>query len=228
MRLLTLATPRATAAIMRDIHTGHGVTIREEARLDRLLGDEGQVTGARLASGEELPADAVIVGIGLDPTCHIAVDAGLECDGGVIVDAYGRTSAPGIWAAGDCALFPYRDGLTRLESVQNAIDMAQVVARNMLGAEEPYAPQPWFWSDQYDVKLQIAGLNTGYDRVVTRGGDAPPVSLWYFCGDALRAVDAVGDARAYMVGKRLIEAGADVTPDEVADPESDLKALLKR
>ncbi|WP_375260717.1 NAD(P)/FAD-dependent oxidoreductase [Palleronia sp.] len=226
-RILGRVASAETAAVMRDIHIEHGVTIREDARLDRLVG-ERQVSAARLANGEELPADVVIVGIGLIPQCSIAQAAGLKCDGGVIVDAYGRTSNPAIWAAGDCALFPFRGGLARLESVQNAIDMAQAVARNMLGAEKPYEPMPWFWSDQYDVKLQIAGLNTGYDRVVMRGAGKVPMSLWYFCGSELRAVDAVGDARAYMVGKRLIESGARVAPDEVADPETDLKALLKR
>ncbi|SFH08513.1 3-phenylpropionate/trans-cinnamate dioxygenase ferredoxin reductase subunit [Palleronia marisminoris] len=226
-RILGRVASVETAGVMRDLHARNGVTIREDARLDRLVG-EGRVTAAHLESGEELPADVVIVGIGLVPRCEIAAMAGLDCDGGVVVDACGRTSAPDIWAAGDCALFPYRGSLTRLESVQNAIDMGQAVARNMLGTEEPYSPLPWFWSDQYDVKLQIAGLNTGYDRVVMRGAGQVPVSLWYFCGDELRAVDSIGDGRAYMVGKRLLESGARVTPEEVADPDTDLKALLKR
>ncbi len=110
--------------------------------------------------------------------------------------------------------------------MQNAIDQAECVAENMLGAGKDYVPQPWFWSDQYDVKLQIAGLNTGYDRIVTRGqGDA--VSFWYYAGDTLLAVDAMNDARAYMIGKRLIEMGKSPDPSIVSDAAADLKPLLK-
>jgi 3-phenylpropionate/trans-cinnamate dioxygenase ferredoxin reductase subunit len=116
-------------------------------------------------------------------------------------------------------------GRLRLESVGNAIDMAELVAENMLGAARDYIPKPWFWSDQYDVKLQIAGLNTGYDQVITRQGEGE--SFWYFRAGQLIAVDALSDARAYMIGKRLIEGGKPVTPTQVADPDTDLKALLK-
>jgi 3-phenylpropionate/trans-cinnamate dioxygenase ferredoxin reductase subunit len=112
----------------------------------------------------------------------------------------------------------------RLESVQNAIDQAELVARNMLGAGLDYAPVPWFWSDQYDLKLQIAGLNTGYDRVVVR--DTGARSHWYFAGDKLLAVDALNDPRAFMLGKRLLEAGRSPAPAAIADPATDLKSLL--
>ena len=119
-----------------------------------------------------------------------------------------------IWAAGDCASFPYRGGRIRLESVGNAIDSAEAVAANMLGAAQPYVAKPWFWSDQYDLKLQIAGLNSGYDRVVTRLGSTPEsTSFWYYQGDTLLAVDAINDPRAYMVGKRLIEIDKSPNPD---------------
>ena len=152
---------------------------------------------------------------------------GSEIDNGIKVDAQGRTSAPHIWAAGDCASFPYRGGRIRLESVPNAIDQAECVAENIMGARKEYVAKPWFWSDQYDVKLQIAGLNTGYDRVVTRRSDADTVAFWYYRGDELLAVDAMNDPRGYMVGKRLIEAGKSPAPDVIADPDTDLKALLK-
>jgi 3-phenylpropionate/trans-cinnamate dioxygenase ferredoxin reductase subunit len=125
---------------------------------------DGQVVGAILSDMSEHPYDIVIAGIGITPATALAEAAGLEIDNGIKVDAQGRTSDPAIWAAGDCASFPYRGGRIRLESVQNAIDQAEAVAKNMLGAGEDYVPHPWFWSDQYDVKLQIAGLNTGYDR----------------------------------------------------------------
>ncbi|MEL7117644.1 MAG: oxidoreductase C-terminal domain-containing protein, partial [Pseudomonadota bacterium] len=106
------------------------------------------------------------------------------------------------------------------------IDQAEAVAENMLGADKDYVPKPWFWSDQYDVKLQIAGLNMGYDRTVTRG-TGPSMSVWYYQGDTLLAVDAMNDPRGYMIGKRLIEAGKSPSPEVITDPDSDLKPLLK-
>ena len=114
-----------------------------------------------------------------------------------------------------------------MESVPNAIDQAEVVAENIMGAAKNYVATPWFWSDQYDVKLQIAGLNTGYDRVVTRASDAQTVSFWYYRGDELLAVDAMNDPRSYMVGKRLIEAGKSPDPALIADPLLELKTLLR-
>ncbi len=208
------------------LHKRHGVDIREGVGLTCLNGADGHVVSAILSDMTEQPFDMVIVGIGISPATSLAEAAGLEIENGIKVDQMGRTSDPSIWAAGDCACFPYRGERLRLESVQNAIDQAEAVARNMMGAEEAYDPQPWFWSDQYEVKLQIAGLNTGYDRVVVRGG-GEAVSHWYYAGDTLLAVDAMNDPRAYMVGKRLIEAGKSPAPDEIADDATDLKALLR-
>ena len=168
-----------------------------------------------------------MVGVGITPATSLAETAGLTIENGIKVDEHGRTSDPAIWAAGDCASFPYRGNRIRLESVPNAIDQAEVAARNMLGAEETYVAKPWFWSDQYDVKLQIAGLNTGYDNVVTRQGSDGATSFWYYTGDQLVAVDAMNDPRAYMVAKRLIEAGRTADKGVVADPEADLKPLLR-
>ncbi len=130
---------------------------------------------------------------------------------------FGRTSDPAIWAAGDCASFPWRGSRIRLESVGNAIDQAECVADNIMGANRPYSAAPWFWSDQFDVKLQIAGLNTGYDGIVARDAGAA-VSFWYYRGDTLLALDAMNDPRAYMVGKRLVEAGKSPDPAAVSDP----------
>jgi 3-phenylpropionate/trans-cinnamate dioxygenase ferredoxin reductase subunit len=116
----------------------------------------------------------------------------------------------------------------RLESVQNAIDQAEAVAANMLGANTAYVPMPWFWSDQYDVKLQIAGLNIGYDHIVERRDpNSAAVSFWYYQGETLLAVDAMNDPRNYMIGKRLIEAGKSPVPSVISDPDTDMKALLK-
>ncbi|MEL6702172.1 MAG: oxidoreductase C-terminal domain-containing protein, partial [Pseudomonadota bacterium] len=203
---------------------GHGVDIREGVGLSRLVG-ETAVTGAELSDGTVLDIDFAIVGVGIEPATALGTEAGVALDNGIATDAQGRTSAPGIWAAGDCASFPYRGTRIRLESVPNAIDQAEVVARNMLGAGVDYVAKPWFWSDQYDIKLQIAGLNTGYDRVVVRDGGAAR-SHWYYAGDTLLAVDAMNDPRGYMIGKRLIEAGRSADPALVADPASDLKSLL--
>ena len=225
-RILQRVAAPETSDYFRALHNSHGVEIREGVGLDRLLGKEN-VTAAALSDGTQLDVDFVIVGVGIAPDVALAEAAGLDIDNGIAVDALGRTSDPSIWAAGDCCSFPYRGGRLRLESVPNAIDQAECVARNMLGAQEAYVPKPWFWSDQYDVKLQIAGLNTGYDRIVTRAGDGQSASFWYYQGDTLLAVDAMNDPRGYMIGKRLIEAGKSPDPAIIADPDADLKALLK-
>lgn len=225
-RILQRVASPQTSDFFRDLHRGHGVDIREGVGLETLLG-EGAVRGARLSDGSELEVDFVIVGVGIRPETRLAEAAGIEIENGIKVDAQGRTSAAQVWAAGDCASFPYGDARIRLESVPNAIEQAECVAQNIMGADKAYVAKPWFWSDQYDVKLQIAGLNTGYDRVVTRRTDAGTVAFWYYRDDTLLAVDAMNDPRGYMVGKRLIEAGKSPTPEAIADPETNLKALLK-
>jgi len=224
-RILNRVAAPETSAYFRALHERHGVKMLEGTGLERLHGDE-RVTGAHLTDGSELSVDLVIVGIGIVPEVWLAEVAGLRIENGIATDARGRTSDPHIWAAGDCASFPWQGQQMRLESVGNAIDQAEVVARNILGAEVDYLPKPWFWSDQYDVKLQIAGLGTGYDRIVVRE-DGTAQSHWYFAGAQLLAVDALNDPRGYMVGKRLIDAGKTADPLVLADPNSDLKALLR-
>jgi 3-phenylpropionate/trans-cinnamate dioxygenase ferredoxin reductase subunit len=225
-RILQRVAAPETSDYFRALHSGHGVDIREGVGLDRLTG-EGRVTGALLSDGSVLDLDFVIVGVGIAPNTALAEAAGLEIENGIRTDAQCRSSDPHIWAAGDCSSFPYRGGRIRLESVPNAIDQAECVADNMMGAARDYVAKPWFWSDQYDVKLQIAGLNTGYDRVVTRPGDrVGAVSFWYFRGEELMAVDAMNEPRAYMIGKRLIEAGRSPATAAVADPATDLKSLM--
>ena len=223
-RILGRVAAPETADYMRALHTAHGVTIREGLGLTRLTG-ETRVDGADLADGSHIDIDFAIVGIGITPGAALAEAAGLAIDNGIRTDVHGRTSDPSIWSAGDCASFVYRGNRIRLESVQNAIDQAETVAANMLGAEKAYVPSPWFWSDQYDVKLQIAGLNTGYDRIVIRDTGAAR-SHWYYRGDTFIAVDAMNDPRGYMVGKRLLEAGKSPDPAAVADPATELKTLL--
>ena len=225
-RILQRVASPATSDYIRALHKAHGVTILESIGLDRLTGD-ARVTGAHLSDGREIAADFVIVGVGVTPNTDLAAAAGLMLDNGISTDSHGSTSAPHVWAAGDCASFPHAGGRIRLESVGNAIDQAELVAGNILGAGLAYTAAPWFWSDQYDTKLQIAGLNTGYDRTVTRHAGDGAVSFWYYAGDRLLALDAMNDARAYMVGKRLIEAGKSPDPAAIADPDTNLKSLLR-
>ena len=225
-RILQRVASPETSDYFRALHRSHGVKIMESTGLDRLLG-QTHVSGVRLANGQDLPADFVIVGVGIVPGTALAEAAGLAIENGIRTDEHGRTSDPHIWSAGDCASFPWKEGRLRLESVGNAIDQAEIVADNILGAGTPYQAHPWFWSDQYDTKLQIAGLNTGYDRIVTRGPEGEAISFWYYRGDTLLAVDAMNDPRSYMVGKRLLEMGRSPDPAAVADPATQLKALLK-
>ncbi|MCG7623927.1 NAD(P)/FAD-dependent oxidoreductase [Epibacterium sp. Ofav1-8] len=226
-RILQRVAAPETSEYFRQLHGDHGVAIREGIGLNHLEGEAGKVTRAVLSDGSTLDVDFVVVGVGIAPAAELAEAAGIEIENGIRTDEFGRTSDPSVWAAGDCASFPYKGQRIRLESVPNAIDQAEVVAQNMLGAEKTYVATPWFWSDQYDVKLQIAGLNSGYDTVVTRQGEGRQVSFWYYQGDQLVAVDAMNDPRAYMVAKRLIEAGKTADKATVSNPEADLKPLLK-
>ncbi|MEE4187392.1 MAG: FAD-dependent oxidoreductase [Roseobacter sp.] len=225
-RILQRVAAPQTSDYFRALHRAHGVDIREGVGLVRLLG-ETAVTGAALSDDTMLGIDFAIVGVGILPVTGLAEAAGIDTDNGIATDAQGRASAPNVWAAGDCASFPYQAGRIRLESVPNAIDQAEVVAENIMGAGKSYLAKPWFWSDQYDVKLQIAGLNTGYTDVVSRIGAGRTASYWYYLDGNLLAVDAMNDPRAYMIGKRLIEAGKTADPAVVADADADLKPLLQ-
>ena len=224
-RILQRVACAETSDYFRALHQSHGVTLLEGVGLSSLTGTE-HVTGAILSNGATLDIDFALVGVGIQPNTQLADAAGLTLNNGIETNALGQTSQSKIWAAGDCASFPYQGERIRLESVPNAIDQAEVVAANMLGAQKAYHATPWFWSDQYDVKLQIAGLNQGFENVVTRIGEAGR-SHWYYKAGQVLAVDAMNDPRAYMVAKRLIEAGKTADSALVADPGSDLKALLR-
>jgi len=224
-RILQRVAAPATSDFVRDLHRSHGVDIRESAGLERLTG-EGRVDGAVLSTAERLEIDFAIIGIGITPDTRLAEAAGLTLENGIAVDGRCRSSDPAIYAAGDCASFPYRGNRIRLESVQNAIDQAEHAAKVIMGAEEDYLPYPWFWSDQYDARLQIAGLNTGYTRTVSRPGHRPGgQSIWYFRDQTLLAVDAISDPKAYMQGKRWIEGGVSPDPAALADPSVELRSL---
>ncbi|WP_319519464.1 FAD-dependent oxidoreductase [uncultured Martelella sp.] len=225
-RILKRVAAAETAEIMRDIHLSHGVDIRENTGLIHFEGEDGHVRRAVLSDGDIIDVDMVVVGIGVTPNDQLAKDAGLAVANGIVVDAYGRTSDPDIFAVGDCVEQPYRGERIRFESVSNAVDQGEAIAAILAGSDKPYVAQPWFWSDQYDVKLQIAGYNGGYDRVVTRDGAREgSKSVWYFRGDEMLAVDAVNDARAYVCAKKMLGAGIHPKPAVIADPQTDLKAL---
>jgi 3-phenylpropionate/trans-cinnamate dioxygenase ferredoxin reductase subunit len=224
-RILQRVAAEQTSEYFRAAHAAQGVTLCEGVGLSRLIGDTS-VKQAELTDGAVLDVDFVIVGVGVTPAQHLAEIAGVKVDNGIAVDSLGRTSDRHIWAAGDCASFPGPKARIRLESVGNAIDMGELVADNILGEDRAYIARPWFWSDQYDIKLQIAGLSTGFDHVVSRGSGAS-VSFWYYAKGQLIALDAMNDPRAYMVGKRLIEAGKSPDPVLLADPATNLKTLLK-
>jgi len=226
-RILQRVAAPATADFFRALHRSHGVEIREGATLRRLVGDGGRVRGAELADGSVIDADVVLVGIGVDPNVELAAGAGLAVDNGVCVDALCRTSDPAILAAGDCCSFDYRGQRIRLESVQNANDQAAAAAHTVAGQDKPYAALPWFWSDQYDTKLQIAGLNLGHDDAVVRPGKTErSLSVWYYRGEQLLAVDAINDAAAYVTAKKLLERGASVPKLSVRDTDAQFKDWL--
>ena len=225
-RILQRVAAAETSNYFRDLHTGHGVDLRESVRMTRLLGENGAVRGAELESGEVIDADLVLVGIGSSPNIELAQTAGLDCDNGIRVNETCQTSDSSIYAAGDCTNF-FRNGQqTRLESVQNAADQGDLVARVLAGEAVTYTALPWFWSDQYDCKLQIVGLNQGYDQTVIRpGASTSSMSVWYYRDTELLAVDAMNEPRSYAFGRKIIEAGKHPTAAQVADPATDLKAL---
>lgn len=226
-RILARVASKETADFIRSAHIGHGAVILEGMGLRRLVGRDGRVVAAELSDGRHLDVDMVIVGIGVSPNDGLAARAGLTVRNGIVVDDFARTDDSDIFAVGDCALQPWEDQEIRLESVQNAVDQGEAVAAILAGGTRPYQPKPWFWSDQYDLKLQIAGLNRGYDETIVRPGVRDgSVSVWYYRQGKFIAVDAINDARAYVAGKKLLDLGT--TPDKkiIGDAQSDLKLLL--
>ncbi len=213
-----------------DLHEGHGVDILTNEQVTEILGKEGRVSGVKTASGQVLEADLVVVGIGVLPNQEIAEQAGIACGNGIIVNEFGQTSGADIYACGDCASYehPFASRAIRLESVQNAGDQARAVAAKIAGKDKPYNAVPWFWSDQYDVKMQMAGLTVGCDSHVVRGDlGSGSFSLWHYQNDRLRAVEAISAPRDYVVGRMLLEKKKNPTPAQAADPAFNLKALLK-
>ncbi len=226
-RILNRVASAATADLLRAVHLSRGVDIREKTGLVSLEGRDGRVAAAVLSDGTRLEIDLVIAGIGVLANDALARDAGLETAAGIVVDTFGRTADPAIFAAGDCATFDYDGHRIRLESVQNAVDQAEAVAAVIAGGDTPYRPQPWFWSDQFDIKLQIAGLGRAGDDTVLRPGQREgSVSVWYFRNGQLKAVDAINDAKAYVTAKKLLDLGRSPAPETILDTAIDLKTLI--
>jgi 3-phenylpropionate/trans-cinnamate dioxygenase ferredoxin reductase subunit len=211
-------------------HRSHGVDLRLGVGVESIGGDGTRVTSVKLATGEVLPCDGVIVGIGIVPAVGALIAAGAAGSNGVDVDENCRTTLKHIYAVGDCAAHAndFADGaVIRLESVQNANDMANTAAKAICGAPEPYHALPWFWSNQYDLRLQTAGLNLDYDTAVLRGDPAArSFSVIYLRGGRMIAVDAVNNTKDYAQGRKLIEAGAVIAPADLADTSRPLKELL--
>lgn len=230
-RLLSRALAPAMAEYIAGWHAREGVDIRYGAQVTRFHVSGGQVTAAELADGTVLAAGLVVVGIGVVPNQELAQEAGIACGNGVVVDAQCRTSDPDVYAAGDCTSHPnpFAEGLTRLECVQNATDQGRIAGANAAGGSSAYAAPPWFWSDQYEVKLQGTGISTGYDRVVQRGAmDTHAFSTFYFAGDRLLAVESVNKPGEHMLARRLLAGGIVPTDAQVADTGFELKQLLAK
>lgn len=211
------------------VHSARGTQLKFDVKVEGLMEVDGRVTAVRTADGAEYPAGCVVVGIGVIPEDRLAAAAGLACERGIIVDACARTSDPKIVAAGDCTARRMADGtLLRLESVHNAIEQGKSAAAALLGHERPFTATPWFWSDQYDVKLQMVGLSHGYDQVVTRGDlEKPSFSAFYYRGGRLISVDSLSRIGDHMLARKLLDRGISPLPAQVADPEFDLASLLK-
>ena len=227
-RVLARVAGPALSAFYEAEHRAHGVIIRTSELVTAVTGQAGRATGVTLASGETIAADLVIVGIGIIPAVAPLLAAGAKGGNGVDVDELCRTSLPDVFAIGDCAAHhnAFAGGaLIRLESVQNANDMATTVAKLLTGTAKPYHAVPWFWSNQYDLRLQTVGLSTGYDAVVQRGDPAlRAFSLVYLKAGRVIALDCVNSVRDYVQGKALVEHGVSVAPALLADAEVPLKA----
>ena len=231
--LARVAGPELSAFYEKE-HRDHGVDLRTGVAVESLEGtpgvEGGRVTGVKLADGTVIPADAVIVGIGIVPAVAPLIAAGAAGGNGVDIDEYCRTSLPDVFAVGDCAAFAcdFAGGqVMRVESVQNANDQAACVARAICGDEKVYHALPWFWSNQYDLKLQTAGINVGYDQTVLRGNPAErSFSVAYLKGGKFIAMDCVNAMKDYVQARKLVELGASIDPVKLADASVPLKELV--
>ena len=229
-RLLSRAVAPVVSEFYRQAHGRRGTTVLLSTGVAAFSGDGDGVRAVHLADGNVLPADLVLVGVGAVPRTELAEQIGLECDGGIVVDGQARTSRPTIVAAGDCTVLPHPltgRGRVRLESVQNAVAQARVAASSLTGKAHDTRVVPWFWSDQADLKLQIAGLSSGYDDLVLRGEpDSERFSVLYYRDGGLLAVDAVNRPADYMAVRKALAVGAAIAPEKAADVDVPLKSLI--
>jgi 3-phenylpropionate/trans-cinnamate dioxygenase ferredoxin reductase subunit len=229
-RVMARAVTAEISEFFQERHTATGIRIHLGVQVTGIESDGKSVKGVSLSDGRHIPADLIVVGVGVLPNVELAAEAGLPVASGVIVDDHLLTSDPNISAIGDCALFasPRFGGSLRLESVQNATDHGRCVAARLTGKAEVYDGLPWFWSDQGPDKLQIAGLTTGYDRVVVRG-DRGQGAFSAFCykSGQLVGIESINRAGDHMFGRRLLAANGSITPEQAADPGFDLKSALR-
>ena len=229
-RVLSRVAGEDLSRFYEEEHRRHGVDLRLGADVASIQGDGDRVTGVKLASGETLECDLLVVGIGIVPAVGPLIAAGAAGANGVEVDQFCRTSLPDIYAVGDCAAHanPYAGGaVIRLESVQNANDMATCAAKAICGDPQPYAALPWFWSNQYDLRLQTAGLSFGHDATVLRGDPAArSFSVIYLKEGRVIALDCVNRTKDYAQGRRLVEERAVIAPKLLLDTGTELKAML--
>ncbi|MBH5400177.1 FAD-dependent oxidoreductase [Bradyrhizobium sp. CNPSo 4010] len=228
-RVMARAVTAEVSEYFQDRHREAGIRIHLGVQATSIEAEGGKITGVSLSDGRHLPADLVVVGVGVLPNIELAAEAGLPVAAGIIVDEYLSTADPNISAIGDCALFasPRFGGSLRLESVQNATDHARCLAAKLTGDKKPYDSHPWFWSDQGEDKLQIAGLTTGYDRVVLRGDPAKKAfSAFCYHGDKLLGIESINRAGDHMFGRRLQAMDRSITPEQAADESFDLKRAL--
>jgi 3-phenylpropionate/trans-cinnamate dioxygenase ferredoxin reductase subunit len=228
-RVLARVTAPEVSAFFERVHREEGVEIRTDVTVEGFEG-EGRVEQIILRDGAALPASLVVIGVGVVPNVELAQEAGLAVDNGIVVDSCARTSDPDIVAAGDCTMHPTPYyGNIRLESVPNATEQAKAAAAALCGKDKPYHALPWFWSDQYDIKLQIAGLNAGYDQVVVRGkrDTGRSFSAFYLKEGRLVAADCVNRAQEFMLSKRLIAEGVAVDASRLCDEDFPLKSLFE-
>jgi 3-phenylpropionate/trans-cinnamate dioxygenase ferredoxin reductase subunit len=210
-------------------HTAAGIRIHLGVQVTSIESDGNKITGVSLSDGRHIPADLIVVGVGVLPNVELAAEAGLPVASGIVVSDHLLTADENISAIGDCALYASHrfNGSLRLESVQNATDHARCVAARLTGKSEVYDGLPWFWSDQGPDKLQMAGLTTGYDRVVVRGNrEQGQFSAFCYKGDKLLGIESVNRAGDHMFGRRLLGAGRSITPEQAGDAGFDLKAAL--
>ncbi len=227
-RLMSRVVAPIISEFYRELHSSSGVNVLCGATVSEIAGSGGKVRAVVLRDGTRYPADLVLVGIGVVPNIELARDAGLRISNGIAVDENLQTDDENIFAIGDCAEHPcvFARARIRLESVQNAADQAQCVAATIAGRRNRYRALPWFWTDQFDIKLQMAGISQGHDLIATRGDrESRKLSVFYFRENQLVAIDSINRPLDHMIGRKLLAAGVPLTPEQAADENVDLKKL---